>query len=152
MSICLWYDGQAEEAAKFYTSIFPNSKMGSVSRYGKEGFEIHRQPAGSAMVATFSLNGMDFMALNGGPLFKFNESVSVVVQCETQEEIDHYWNKLTEGGQESQCGWLKDKFGLSWQIVPSILNRLATDPARMGKAMNAVMKMRKIDIQQLQEA
>jgi predicted 3-demethylubiquinone-9 3-methyltransferase (glyoxalase superfamily) len=152
MSICLWFDGQAEEAAKLYTSIFPNSKMGSISRYGKEGFEIHKQPAGSAMVVLFSLNDMHFMALNGGPLFRFNESVSVVVHCETQEEIDHYWSRLTEGGKESQCGWLKDKFGLSWQIVPAILGKLMTDPERSGRIMNAVMQMKKFDIKKLLDA
>jgi predicted 3-demethylubiquinone-9 3-methyltransferase (glyoxalase superfamily) len=152
MTICLWFDRQAEEAAKFYASIFKDSHIGAVSRYGKEGFEIHKMQEGTAMVVSFRLNGMHFMALNGGPLFKFNESVSVVVHCETQDEIDHYWSKLTEGGMESQCGWLKDKYGLSWQIVPSVLPELMSDPKRAGRVTNAFLRMKKFDIQALLNA
>jgi predicted 3-demethylubiquinone-9 3-methyltransferase (glyoxalase superfamily) len=153
MSICLWFDNQAEEAAKFYTSVFKNSKMGHVSRYGKAGFEIHRQPEGRAMVVEFSLNGLDFKALNGGPLFKFNESMSVVLTCETQEEIDYYWEKLTsDGGMESQCGWLKDKFGISWQIVPAVLSTLMSVPSKAENVVNAFMKMKKFDIETLKQA
>jgi predicted 3-demethylubiquinone-9 3-methyltransferase (glyoxalase superfamily) len=152
MSICLWFDTQAEEAAIFYTSIFKNSVMGKISRYGKEGFEIHKKPEGTPMVATFSLNGMEFMALNGGPLFSFNESVSIVVHCETQNEIDQFWGKLTEGGQESQCGWLKDKYGVSWQIVPTILGNLMSDPEKSERVVKAFLQMRKFDIQKLMQA
>jgi predicted 3-demethylubiquinone-9 3-methyltransferase (glyoxalase superfamily) len=152
---CLWFDAQAEEAAKLYTSIFPNSKMGTVSRYGKEGFEFHHMPEGTAMVANFQLQGQDFMALNGGPSFKFSEAISFVVDCETQEEVDMYWNKLTaDGGQESQCGWLKDKFGMSWQITPRILNELMADPDKVkaGRVMNAMLQMKKIDIAEIKKA
>jgi predicted 3-demethylubiquinone-9 3-methyltransferase (glyoxalase superfamily) len=152
MSICLWFDTQAEDAAKFYTSIFRNSKMGQVSRYGKEGFEIHHMPAGTAMVATFKLNDLDIMALNGGPHFKFNESISIVVSCKTQEEIDYYWEKLTEGGQESQCGWLKDKFGISWQIVPEILGELMTIPEKSQRVTKAFLRMKKFNIEELLSA
>jgi predicted 3-demethylubiquinone-9 3-methyltransferase (glyoxalase superfamily) len=153
ISICLWFDKQAEEAAQFYTSIFKNSEMGRVSRYGKAGFEIHHMPEGTVMVAEFKLNGVDFKALNGGPLFKFNESMSIVVDCNTQDEIDHYWNSLlADGGKESQCGWLKDKFGVSWQIVPTVLNTLMSNPEKSEKVMQAFMKMKKFDIQALEEA
>jgi predicted 3-demethylubiquinone-9 3-methyltransferase (glyoxalase superfamily) len=152
MSICLWFDNQAEEAAKFYTSVFKNSRIGKISRYGKEGFEFHRQPEGTAMVAPFWLNEMEFMALNGGPQFKFNESISIVVNCETQDEIDHYWSKLTEDGQESQCGWLKDKYGVSWQIVPAILAKLMSDPEKAGRVMTAFLQMKKFDIEKLMQA
>jgi predicted 3-demethylubiquinone-9 3-methyltransferase (glyoxalase superfamily) len=148
----LWFDNQAEEAAKFYVSIFPNSKMGTVSRYGKEGFEVHKQPEGTAMVAPFELNGQPFIAFNGGPMFKFSEAISFTISCKDQEEIDHYWSKLTEGGQESRCGWLKDKFGLSWQVVPAILSQLMADPQRSGRVMQAFLKMKKFDIQQLMDA
>ena len=149
---CLWFDNQAEEAAKFYTSIFNNSSIGSVSRYGKEGFEFHGMPEGTAMTVAFQLNGQYYTALNGGPVFKFNEAISFQVFCETQEEIDHYWNKLTEGGSESQCGWLKDKYGVSWQIIPSILPKLMTDPTKAGKVTSAFMQMKKFDIEKLLNA
>jgi predicted 3-demethylubiquinone-9 3-methyltransferase (glyoxalase superfamily) len=149
MTICLWFDDQAEAAAKFYTSIFENSEMGKVSRYGKEGFEIHGKHAGDAMVVNFRLNDMDFVGLNGGPLFKFNEALSIVVDCETQEEIDHYWERLSEGGNESQCGWLKDKFGVSWQIKPTILDKLMSDPKKSEGVMKAFLKMKKFDIEKL---
>jgi predicted 3-demethylubiquinone-9 3-methyltransferase (glyoxalase superfamily) len=152
MSICLWFDDQAEDAAEFYASIFKNSAIGKTSYYGKEGFDIHGKPAGSVLTVQFKLGDMEFLALNGGPIFKFNESVSIVVTCDTQEEIDHYWNKLTKGGQESQCGWLKDKYGLSWQIVPSILPKLMSDPGRADRVMKAFMAMKKFDIEKLQQA
>ena len=149
---CLWFDKQAEEAANFYTSIFPDSKIEAVSRFGKEGFEFHHQKEGTVMTVVFSINGQTFTALNGGPIFKFNESISLQVFCDTQEEIDHYWSKLTDGGKESQCGWLSDKFGLSWQITPSILPELMTDPQKAGKVMNAFLRMSKFDIAKLMEA
>ena len=149
---CLWFDHQAEEAAKFYVSIFKDSKIGAISRYGKEGFEAHHMKEGTVMTIAFELNGQPYVAMNAGPLFKFNESISFQVFCDTQEEIDYYWNKLTEGGQESMCGWLKDKFGLSWQVVPSILPKLMTDPARSGRVMKAFLKMKKYDIKKLEEA
>jgi predicted 3-demethylubiquinone-9 3-methyltransferase (glyoxalase superfamily) len=149
---CLWFDNQAEEAAIFYTSIFKNSSIGKISRYGKEGFEFHRQKEGTAMAVEFSLDGNSFTALNGGPAFQFSEAISFQVFCKDQEEIDYYWEKLTEGGTESQCGWLKDKFGLSWQVVPTILSNLMADPERAGRAMNAFLQMKKFDIAKLLEA
>jgi predicted 3-demethylubiquinone-9 3-methyltransferase (glyoxalase superfamily) len=147
----LWFDGQAEEAAKFYVSVFKNSKMGKVLRYGDAG----PGPKGSVMVASFEVEGREFTALNGGPQFKFNESVSFVVHCKTQEEVDSYWDKLLAGGgQESMCGWLKDKFGLSWQITPDALLELLSDPdpAISQSVMKAMMQMRKIDIEGLKRA
>lgn len=149
---CLWFDNQAEEAARFYTSIFKNSAIESTSYYTKEGFEIHGQKEGTVLTVAFRLNGQLFTALNGGPVFQFNESVSFQVFCDTQKEIDFYWEKLTEGGQEGQCGWLKDKFGVSWQIVPSILPKLITDPARAEKVTKAFMQMTKFDIEKLEKA
>ena len=147
----LWFDGQAEEAAKFYVSVFKNSKMGKVLRYGDAG----PGPKGSVMVASFEVEGREFTALNGGPQFKFNESVSFVVRCKTQEEVDSYWDKLLAGGgQESMCGWLKDKFGLSWQITPDVLLELISDPdpAISQSVMKAMMQMRKIDIEGVKQA
>ncbi|MBU7577759.1 MAG: VOC family protein [Flavihumibacter sp.] len=154
MSICLWFDDQAEAAANHYLSIFKNSSLGKISRYGKEGFEFHKKPEGTAMVVEFTLNDMQFMALNGGPQFKFNESVSVVVNCDTQEEIDHYWNHLTLEGEEGPCGWLKDKFGLSWQIVPSILAQYMSDPdsSKVQRVTTAFLKMKKFDMEELKSA
>ncbi|MDO9184890.1 MAG: VOC family protein [Bacteroidia bacterium] len=149
---CLWFDNQAEDAANFYVSIFKNSKIESVSRYGKEGFEIHGQKEGTVLTVAFQINGQPFTALNGGPVFKFTEAVSFQVFCETQVEIDDYWNKLTQGGQEVQCGWLKDKFGLSWQIIPTILSKLLSDPSRAGRVMKAYLKMKKFDIEKLMQA
>ena len=147
MTICLWFDKQGEEAANFYTSIFKNSSIGSISRYGKQGFEFHGMPEGTALVVSFKLNDMNFSALNGGPRYTFNESMSIVVSCDTQEEIDHYWNNLiADGGQESQCGWLKDKYGISWQIVPSILGSLMSDPTKASRVTMAFMQMKKMDI------
>jgi predicted 3-demethylubiquinone-9 3-methyltransferase (glyoxalase superfamily) len=141
----LWFDSQAEEAAKYYVSIFPNSKIGTASRYGDAG----PGPKGSVMTVSFTLDGTEFTALNGGPIFKFTEAVSFVVTCETQKEIDDYWQKLTaNGGQESQCGWLKDRYGLSWQIVPVAMGDLIKDP----RAMQAMLQMKKIDIKRLKDA
>jgi len=133
---CLWFDGQAKAAADFYCSVFKNSKV------------LNESP----IVVNFELNGRKFMGLNGGPKFKFNEAVSFVVECETQEEIDHYWNLLTKGGEESMCGWLKDKFGVSWQIIPAILGKLMSDPSRSQRVIDAFLKMRKFDIETLLKA
>ncbi|HXJ92210.1 MAG TPA: VOC family protein [Terriglobia bacterium] len=146
----LWFDTQAEEAAKFYTSIFKNSKITGVARY----MEGSPGPVGSVMTVGFELDGQPFTALNGGPIFKFNESVSFVVHCETQEEVDEYWEKLLEGGQESQCGWLKDKFGVSWQIVPDVLIEFLQDKdaEKSKRVMQAMLQMRKIDIGALKQA
>ena len=146
----LWFDTQAEEAVNFYTSIFNNSKIGNISRYGEEG----PGPAGSVMVVNFQLDGQEFHALNGGPIYKFTEAVSFVINCKTQEEVDHYWDRLTEGGAEIQCGWLKDKYGLSWQIVPTILFELLEDkdPVKTSRVMNAMFGMVKMDIQGLKNA
>lgn len=154
MTICLWYDDKAEQAANHYTQIFKNSKIGRITRYGTEGFEIHKKPAGTAMTVEFTLNDMNFLALNGGPQFKFNEAVSIVVHCETQEEIDYYWEKLTVGGEEGPCGWLKDKFGVSWQIIPSVLPKYLSDPdsAKSQRVTAAYLQMKKFDIKALTKA
>ena len=145
----LWFDDKAEEAMNLYVSIFKNSEVLNVSRYGDAG----PGPKGSVMTASFRLDGQDFIALNGGPMFKFTEAVSFVVNCETQQEIDEYWQKLSEGGKQDQCGWLKDRYGLSWQIVPRILPQLMKkDPATSNRVMAALMQMKKLDIAQLQEA
>jgi predicted 3-demethylubiquinone-9 3-methyltransferase (glyoxalase superfamily) len=153
---CLWFDDQAEEAAKFYTSFFPNSKIVAVTRYGKAGHEIHGRPAGSVMTVEFELNGQRFTALNGGPVFHFNEAVSFQVLCDTQGEIDSYWAKLSAGGDPAaqQCGWLKDRFGLSWQVVPRGLAEMLQDPGSAGatRAMTALLKMKKIDVAELERA
>jgi len=148
---CLWFDTQAEEAAKFYVSIFKNSKLGNLSYYG-EGAPL---PKGTVLTATFYLDGQEFMALNGGPVFKFNEAISFVVTCQTQQEIDDYWKKLTaDGGKEVQCGWLEDKFCLSWQIVPKVFMEMINDKdqAKVGRVMAAMMQMVKFDIKKLQAA
>jgi predicted 3-demethylubiquinone-9 3-methyltransferase (glyoxalase superfamily) len=146
----LWFDHQAEEAAAFYASIFPYSKIIKVVRYGASG----PGPAGSAMTVEFQLQGQSFVALNGGPHFKFTEAISFVVNCQTQEEVDLYWDKLTEGGGEVQCGWLKDKFGLSWQIVPTVLPALLSDPdpEKSARVMKAMLTMKKLEIRALQQA
>ena len=153
---CLWFDNQAEEAARFYTSIFPKSRIGNITRYGREGFEIHGRPEGSVMTVEFVLDGQSFTALNGGPLFKFNEAISLQVDCETQKEVDYFWEKLSEGGDETaqQCGWLKDRYGLSWQIVPAILRRmlLKPDATASDRVMKALLQMKKLDIARLQQA
>jgi predicted 3-demethylubiquinone-9 3-methyltransferase (glyoxalase superfamily) len=147
---CLWFDNQVEEAIGFYTSIFPDSEIVNISRY-PDGTPYL---AGKVLVATFRISGHEFIALNGGPMFKFTEAVSFSIDCKTQEEIDYYWEKLTEGGEESMCGWLKDKFGLSWQVVPAELGSLLyhPDPEKAQRAMQALFKMRKIDIAILEQA
>ncbi len=146
----LWFDHQAEEAARFYTSIFQNSKMGSVSRFGEGG----PLPAGTVMTVSFELEGQEFVALNGGPQFKFTEAVSFLVSCETQDEVDYYWEKLSEGGEEQPCGWLKDKYGLSWQVVPTILGQLLQDQdaEKARRVTEAMLQMKKIDIETLRQA
>lgn len=153
---CLWFDSEAEEAARFYTSIFKNSRIGKIARYGKEGFDIHGRPEGTVMTVEFEINGQTFTALNGGPVFKFNEAISLQVHCDSQEELDLYWEKLSAGGDKNaqQCGWLKDKYGLSWQIVPAILPRLITDAdaAKSERVMKALLQMKKLDIKRLQQA
>jgi predicted 3-demethylubiquinone-9 3-methyltransferase (glyoxalase superfamily) len=145
----LWFDGKAEEAMNFYVSIFKNSKVGSVTRYGEAG----PGPKGTVMSATFQLDGQDFFALNGGPQFKFTPAISLFVNCETQQEVDELWEKLSEGGEKQRCGWLKDKFGLSWQIVPSVLGKLLRDkdPEKSNRVMKAMMQMDKMDISGLQK-
>ncbi len=151
----LWYDDQAEEAASFYAVVFKNSKVGKVTRYEEESAKATGRPAGSAMTVEFEIEGQKFVALNGGPHFKFTEAVSFVVNCETQEEVDYFWDKLTaDGGSESQCGWLKDKYGLSWQIVPTILPELLRDKdaEKSHRVMMAMMQMKKIDIPGLKRA
>ena len=153
---CLWFDNQGEEAARFYTSIFPNSKIRTITRYGKAGFEVHGRPAGSVMTVEFDLDGQRFTALNGGPHFKFNEAVSLQIYCETQEELDRYWAKLSEGGdpKAQQCGWLKDKYGLSWQVVPAGMEEMFADPDSEGykRAFTAMLRMKKLDIAALEQA
>ena len=152
----LWFENQAEEAVNFYISIFKNSGITRTVRYGKEGFEIHRMPEGTVMTIQFHLEGQQFVALNGGPVFRFNEAVSFIVSCETQQELDFFWEKLSEGGDKNaqQCGWLKDKFGLSWQVVPSALPELLQqkDSAKSQRVMNALLQMKKIDLGKLLEA
>lgn len=153
---CLWFDSQAEEAAGFYTSIFQNARIGKITRYGKEGYEIHGMPEGTVMTVEFEIDGQAFTALNGGPLFKFNEAISFQVYCETQKEIDSYWQLLSEGGDEKgqQCGWLKDKYGVSWQIIPKVLSELVGDPyaEKSQRAMKAMLQMKKIDIEEIKRA
>jgi predicted 3-demethylubiquinone-9 3-methyltransferase (glyoxalase superfamily) len=153
---CLWFDHRAEEAAKFYTSIFPNSKIGRISYYGEAGQEVHGQKPGTVLTVAFELEGQPFTALNGGPLFQFNEAISFQIDCETQAEIDQYWDKLSKGGdpKAQQCGWLKDKYGVSWQVVPRILNELIADPdtGKAGRVMEALLKMKKLDIAELKRA
>jgi predicted 3-demethylubiquinone-9 3-methyltransferase (glyoxalase superfamily) len=151
----LWFDHQAEAAAKFYTSIFKKSKIGRVSRYDKAASKASSQPAGSVMTVEFKLNGQDFIALNGGPQFKLNAAISLVVHCDTQAELDRYWKKLTSGGGKAvQCGWLTDKYGLSWQIIPTILGKLASDQdtAKANRVMQVVMTSVKLDIKKLKAA
>ncbi|MDB6026397.1 MAG: 3-demethylubiquinone-9 3-methyltransferase [Verrucomicrobiales bacterium] len=151
---CLWFDGQAEEAAKFYTSVFKNSKMGRTTHYDDAGAAASGQPKGTVMTVEFELNGQEFLGLNGGPIFKFTEAVSFVVNCENQEEVDYYWEKLSQGGKEVQCGWLQDKYGLSWQIVPTALQEMFNDPdpAKSQRVMKAMLKMVKLDIAGLKKA
>jgi len=150
----LWFDDKAEEAMNFYVSVFKNSKIRKVTRYGEAGAEVAGRPKGTVMTATFQLNGQEFIALNGGPQFKFTEAISFVVNCETQDEIDEFWEKLSEGGEQAQCGWLKDRYGVSWQIVPTVLDEMMQDkdPKKTNRVMNAMLQMVKIDIKRLQEA
>jgi predicted 3-demethylubiquinone-9 3-methyltransferase (glyoxalase superfamily) len=147
---CLWFDRQAEEAARFYISIFKNSKIGEITHYG----EGAPRPKGSVLTVRFQLDAQEFLALNGGPVFKFTEAISLIVNCETQEEVDRMWEKLSEGGEKVECGWLKDKYGLSWQVVPTVLAKMLTDPdpARADRVLQAVMQMKKLDIKKLEEA
>lgn len=153
---CLWFDDQGEEAANFYIAIFPRSRITTVSRYSEAGFEIHHRPAGSVMVVAFELDGQSFTALNGGPVFKFNEAISLQVNCANQEEIDYYWDKLSAGGdpKAQQCGWLKDRFGVSWQVVPNFMDDLFADAQSAGakRAMNVMLGMKKIDIAAMRRA
>jgi predicted 3-demethylubiquinone-9 3-methyltransferase (glyoxalase superfamily) len=153
---CLWFDDQAEEAARLYTGIFPNSRIIGTTRYGEAGREIHGRDAGTVMTVAFELDGQAFTALNGGPRFSFNAAISLQVHCETQEELDHYWHRLCEGGDEraQQCGWLKDRYGVSWQVVPVLLQAMLneSDPVRTDRLMNALLKMRKLDPAGLERA
>ena len=151
---CLWFDDQAEEAARFYASVFKNSKIGKISRYGKEGFEVHGWKEGTVMTVEFEIEGQKFVALNGGPHFKFNEAVSFQVHCESQQEIDYFWSKLAEAGEEGPCGWLKDKFGLSWQVIPRALPQMLMDEnsEKAQRVMKSMLQMRKIDIAALKQA
>ena len=152
----LWFDKNAEEAVKFYASIFKNSKVGSLTRYDEASANVSGQQAGSVMTAAFQLEGQDFVAINGGPHFKFTEAISFVINCETQKEVDYYWDRLSEGGdpKAQQCGWLKDKFGVSWQIVPTILNKLLQDknPGKSKRVVEALLRMKKLDIKALEQA
>lgn len=152
----LWFGDQAEAAARFYTGVFRNSRIGRISRYGEAGREVHGRPPGSVMVVEFQLEGQTFLALNGGPAFTFNEAVSFAINCDTQEEVDYYWEKLTAGGdpKAQQCGWLKDRYGLSWQVVPTIVAEMLGDPdrARADRVMEAILPMKKIDIAELKRA
>ena len=150
----LWFENQAEEAARFYTSIFKNSKVLNTTRYTKEAEQAAGRPEGSVMTVSFTLDGLEFTALNGGPHFKFTEATSLVVSCQTQEEVDHYWDRLSAGGQEVQCGWLKDRFGVSWQVVPTVLLAMLADkdPAKARRAMAAMLGMKKIEIDGLRRA
>jgi predicted 3-demethylubiquinone-9 3-methyltransferase (glyoxalase superfamily) len=153
---CLWFDDQAEQAAEFYTAIFKNSRIVSVTRYGKAGQEVHGKAPGTVMVAAFELDGQAFTALNGGPAFKFNEAISLQIMCQTQQEVDYYWEKLSAGGdpKAQQCGWLKDKFGLSWQVVPTALIEMLQDPdpQKSQRTMQAMLQMKKIEIDKLRRA
>lgn len=156
ISPCLWFDTQAEDAARFYTSIFKDSRITAITHYGSAGQEITGKPPGSVLTVTFVLNGFPVTALNGGPHFKFNEAVSLQIDCDTQEELDYYWQRLSEGGdpQAQQCGWLKDKFGLSWQVAPRVLEKMITDPdrAKSDRAFQAMLQMKKLDIAELERA
>lgn len=155
ISNCLWFDNEAEPAAKFYTSLFKNSKLGKIARYTSEGKEIHGQSEGKVMTVEFEIEGVKYIGLNGGPVFKQSEAFSIVVNCESQEEIDHYWNAFIDGGgKASQCGWLRDKFGVSWQITPTILGKMVSDPdpVKAARVTKAFLKMKKFNIAELQKA
>ena len=154
IGVCLWFDDDAEEAVKFYTSIFKNARTGDVLRYDEESAKASGRPVGSVLTVEFELDGQQFLALNGGPEFKFTEAMSLIVNCDTQEEVDHYWSGLSAGGEEVQCGWLKDRFGVAWQITPVVLTEMLKDkdPARAKRVMAAMLKMKKIDITGLKKA
>jgi predicted 3-demethylubiquinone-9 3-methyltransferase (glyoxalase superfamily) len=153
---CLWFDTEAEDAARFYIGIFPNSRIGRISRYGEAGREVHGRPAGTVMTVEFELEGQHFTALNGGPVFKFNEAISLQIICKDQQEVDHYWNELSDGGdpKAQQCGWLKDKYGLSWQVVPTALIDMLSGPPseKSQRAMTVMLKMKKIVLAELEGA
>lgn len=150
----LWFDTQAEQAAEFYTSVFANSRITQINRYGRAGREIHGKDAGTVMTVEFEICGQTFVALNGGPQFTFDEAISFKIACESQDEIDYFWTKLSEGGEEGRCGWLKDKYGVSWQVVPSALPQILSDAdaAARERVMDAVLKMKKFDLQRLRQA
>ena len=156
LSTCLWFDHQAEEAARFYTGIFKNSSIGKIERYTKAGKEYHHQAEGSVMTVDFTIDGREFTALNGGPVFTFNEAISLVITCGSQEEIDYYWSRLSEGGDPAAqvCGWLKDKYGVSWQVVPSVLAKLNADPdkTKVERMLSVMYTMKKLDIAKLEAA
>ena len=155
LGLCLWYDNQAEEAAKLYTALFKNSKITNIARYDDAGAQVAGKPKGSVMTVNLQINGMDFTALNGGPIFKFTEANSIMVNCDTQDEVDTLWNGLTkDGGEEGQCGWLKDKFGVSWQIIPKEFGVLMSDPdpIKTGRVMQAMLQMKKLDVAGLRRA
>ena len=151
---CWWFDDQAEEAVKFYASIFKNSKIKSITRYSEDAAKVSGRPKGSVLTVAFKLAGQEFLALNGGPIFKFTEAVSFIVNCETQAEVDRLWEKLSEGREKGQCGWLKDKYGLSWQIVPTILSKMLQDKdaRKSERVMSALLQMKKLDIKRLEQA
>ena len=151
---CLWFDNQAEEAAKFYASIFKNSKIGNMTRYGEAGASVSGRPKGSVMTVTFEIEGQEFVGLNGGPHFTFSEAISLMVRCETQMEIDEMWEKLSQGGEKGQCGWLKDKYGLSWQIVSPVWDEMLRDKdvAKSERVMKAILQMTKPDIKTVKQA
>jgi len=150
----LWFDRQAEEAANFYVSVFKNSKITAVTRYSEEGIEVHGMPAGTVMTVAIQLDGQEFIALNGGPVFKLTEAISFVINCQTQDEVDHFWDKLSKGGKKSQCGWLTDKFGVTWQVVPTVLLQMLQDKdlEKSKRVMQAMLQMNKLDIQRLKQA
>jgi predicted 3-demethylubiquinone-9 3-methyltransferase (glyoxalase superfamily) len=156
ISPCLWFDNNAEKAVQFYVSIFKNSKIGNVTHYGTEGYEIHKKKEGTVMTIDFEIEGQKFLALNGGPIFKFNEAISFQIYCETQDEVDYYWDNLTEGGDKNAqvCGWLKDKFGVSWQVVPNVLVKMLQDkdPKKTENVMRVMLQMQKLDINALTKA
>jgi len=151
---CLWFDDQAEKAVKFYASIFKNSKIKSITRYSEDAAKVSGRPKGSVLTVAFQLAGQEFLALNGGPIFKFTEAVSFIVNCQTQAEVDRLWEKLSEGGEKGQCGWLKDKYGLSWQIVPTILSKMLQDKdaRKSERVMSALLQMKKLDMKRLKQA
>jgi predicted 3-demethylubiquinone-9 3-methyltransferase (glyoxalase superfamily) len=153
-TLCLWFDNNAEEAARFYTSVFKDSRITGITHYGKAGAEASGKPEGTVMTVAFQLNGQDFLALNGGPVFTFSPAISVIANCETQKEIDELWERLIDGGEAIECGWLRDKYGVSWQSVPTVLNEMMSDedPERSERVMKALVHMKKLDIETLKRA